>query len=394
METTKLWRKFATKPHTLHIIASLADSNNDSQIRIPTEKQIFNHGGWAKYKICFRFPGLIIAETLFEMFFEEASPKSGVPIRCGIILAAGEGIRLRPFVERLRGSALPKQYVNFIGKRSMLEHTFSRAQKIIPAERLFTVVSQNHLRHPEVTRQLLSRPKACIVEQPDNRDTGPGLLLPLAHLYKRYPNSIVVVFPSDHFILEEDRFMAYVNQAFRVIEQDPAKVVLLGIHPSEADPEYGYIVPGKKFYGLPGFGAFEVSGFIEKPHRPLARDLISGGGLWNTLVMIFRTKFFLKEIDRINPGLFSFFERIWNAIGSSAAGDVVKKVYEQVQPVNLSRGFLEILASARPSRLIVLPVRGVRWSDWGSEQRIMTVLGRAGHLGYGNGFCEKGVSWF
>ena len=327
------------------------------------------------------------------MFFE-ASPKTGVLIRCGIILAAGEGIRLRPFVERLLGFALPKQYVNFIGKRSMLEHTFSRAQKIIPAERLFTVVSQNHLRHPEVTRQLLSRPPACIVEQPDNRDTGPGLLLPLAHLYKRYPDSTVVVFPSDHFILEEDRFMAYVNQAFRLVEEDPAKIALLGIHPSEAEPEYGYIVPGKKSYGLPEFGAFEVSGFIEKPHRSLARDLISVGGLWNTLVMIFKTKSFLKEIDRIDPRLFGFFKRIWNAIGTPSAGDVVKKIYEQVYPVNLSKGFLEILAVDRPSQLIVLPVRGVRWSDWGSEQRIIHVLGRAGHLGPENGFCEKELPRF
>jgi mannose-1-phosphate guanylyltransferase len=100
------------------------------------------------------------------MFFE-GSPETGVPTRCGIVLAAGEGIRLRPFVEKLRGCTLPKQYVNFIGKRSMLEHTFSRAQKIIPAERWFTVVSQNHLRHPDVTRQLSSRPTTCIVWVPE-----------------------------------------------------------------------------------------------------------------------------------------------------------------------------------------------------------------------------------
>src|SRR5215468_12544893 len=91
------------------------------------------------------------------MLFESES-KSGVPARCGIILAAGEGNRLRSFVENLRGYALPKQYVNFIGRRSMLEHTFCRAQRMIPAERLFTVVSQSHLRHPDVARQLSSRP--------------------------------------------------------------------------------------------------------------------------------------------------------------------------------------------------------------------------------------------
>src|SRR5262245_31699938 len=130
------------------------------------------------------------------MFFE-ATPKTGGAIRCGIILAAGEGTRLRPFVEKMRGCALPKQYVNFIGKRSMIEHTLSKLQKRIPAERLLPVVNLNHLRHPEVTRQLSSRPARCIIQQPDNKDTGPGLLLPLAHLYKRYPDSTVVVFPSD-----------------------------------------------------------------------------------------------------------------------------------------------------------------------------------------------------
>src|SRR5512132_3939279 len=107
------------------------------------------------------------------MLFETSSA-TRVPTRCGIVLAAGEGNRLCSFVKKLRGYALPKQYVNFIGTRSMLEHTFYRAQKMIPAERLFTVVSQSHLRHPEVARQLSSRPMATLVQQPDNRDTGPG----------------------------------------------------------------------------------------------------------------------------------------------------------------------------------------------------------------------------
>jgi hypothetical protein len=105
--------------------------------------------------------------------------------------------------------------------------------------------------------------------------------------------------------------------------------------------------------------------------------------------MIFRTKFFLKEIDRINPRLFRLFARIWNALGTPAARDVVKNVYEEVHPVNLSKGFLEILALDRPSRLFVLPVRDVRWSDWGSEQRIVTTLGSVECRGSRNGFCEK-----
>jgi mannose-1-phosphate guanylyltransferase len=77
--------------------------------------------------------------------------------RCGIVLAAGEGKRLQPFIRRLRGDSLPKQYVNFTGTRSLLQHTFLRAEKLISRERLFTVVSQDHLNFPEVTRQLSNR---------------------------------------------------------------------------------------------------------------------------------------------------------------------------------------------------------------------------------------------
>jgi mannose-1-phosphate guanylyltransferase len=325
--------------------------------------------------------------------FLKTSPETGVSTRCGIILAAGEGNRLRPFVEKLRGCALPKQYVNFIGKRSMLEHTFSRAYKMIPAERLFTVVSHNHLRHPEVTRQLLSRPTECIVEQPDNRDTGPGLLLPLAHLYKRYPESTVVVFPSDHFVLEEDLFMTYVDQAFRVVEQDPARVVLLGMHPSEAEPEYGYIVPGKTLRGSSVSGTREVCRFIEKPNRDVARELVSRGGLWNTLVMVFRAKTFLNAVSRIAPLLYSSFERIRRAVGTPSVGDLVKQVYQEMYPVNLSKGLLERLPLERPPALCVLPVRGIHWSDWGSAKRILHVLENNGYAGRLNGVDEKAFRW-
>jgi mannose-1-phosphate guanylyltransferase len=322
------------------------------------------------------------------MFFKTTHVAS-VPTRCGIILAAGEGSRLRSFVENLRGYALPKQYVNFIGKRSMLEHTFYRAQKIIPPERLFTVVSQRHLEHPEVARQLSSRSMGHIVTQPENRDTGPGLLLPLAHLYQLYPESAVAVFPSDHFILEEERFMFYVDQAFRIVERDPGKFILLGMNPSEAEPEYGYILPGKKLHCPVTPRTREVSRFIEKPERHLACVLVLRGGLWNTLVMVFKAKTFLNAVSRVTPLLYSSFERIRRAIGTPSVRDVVKETYQQMHPMNLSKGLLEVFPLQRPSPLCVLPVKGVHWSDWGSKERIIRVLENAGYAGRLNRVYEQ-----
>ena len=64
--------------------------------------------------------------------------------RSAIVLAAGDGKRLRDFVHRLRGDELPKQYVDFGAGRSLLEQTFARAERLIAPGRIFTVASRHH----------------------------------------------------------------------------------------------------------------------------------------------------------------------------------------------------------------------------------------------------------
>jgi mannose-1-phosphate guanylyltransferase len=125
----------------------------------------------------------------------------------------------------------------------MIEHTFQRAEKLIPPGKIITIVGKYHLEHVEVRRQLASRHKSTVVVQPANKETGPGILLPLMHICKRCPDAIVSVFPSDHFILEEDRFMAHVDLAAQAVARNPSRVVLLAMEAQAAEEEYGYVVP-------------------------------------------------------------------------------------------------------------------------------------------------------
>jgi mannose-1-phosphate guanylyltransferase len=155
----------------------------------------------------------------------------------GLVLAAGDGQRLQSYVEKIRGDALPKQYVNFVGRRSMLEHTFDRAEKAISPRQIVTVVGKQHLQYKAVQRQLARQLPANVIVQPENKETLPGILLPLMHVYKRCPDAIVVLFPSYHFILEEDRFMDHVAQAARAVAHDPSRVVLLAIESQHAEAE-------------------------------------------------------------------------------------------------------------------------------------------------------------
>jgi mannose-1-phosphate guanylyltransferase len=170
-----------------------------------------------------------------------------LPVRRAIVLSAGDGQRLRPLIYTLRGDHLPKQYLNIIGRRSMLEHTLDRLQTLIPPEEILTVISRHHLHYPEVRLQLSDRPQGTVIVQPENRDTAPGVLLPLMHLYARAPESVVAIFPSDHFILQEDLFMGYVDLAYRVAERNPSLAVLLGVNPNMPSLEMGYILPNESF---------------------------------------------------------------------------------------------------------------------------------------------------
>jgi mannose-1-phosphate guanylyltransferase len=129
----------------------------------------------------------------------------------GIVLVGGEGTRLRAFLQHLCGGRGIKQFCAVIGRRSMLEHTLARVERLIPRERMVVMVSADH--RYEAAQQLAQWPADNIIYQPANRDTAPGILLPLAHVSHRDPFATVALFPADHFIVEEERFMASVQCA-------------------------------------------------------------------------------------------------------------------------------------------------------------------------------------
>jgi mannose-1-phosphate guanylyltransferase len=287
-------------------------------------------------------------------------------------------MRLRELVYRKRSDYLPKQYLNFIGKRSMLEHTLHRAEKLIPAQKLLTVVAKEHLQFNEVRRQIALRPQECIIIQPENKDTGPGILLPLMYLHKRSPDAIVALFPSDHFILEEDLFMQHVERAFRIVETDGSRIVLLGTEPNEPDPEYGYILYGGRIDNPDLNGGRTVEMFVEKPSADAAEMIMRKGALWNTLVLVVTCKTLLQAIKRAAPELYRSFETVQDAIGTPDEQRVIECVYQKLASLNFSKGVLEMLSYRDRQSLRVLPVRGVTWKDWGTSDRLAKTLRQLG----------------
>jgi len=170
--------------------------------------------------------------------------------------------------------------------------------------------------------------------------------------------------------------MAHVELAFRAVERNASSLVLLGTQPHEPEPEYGYILPGREAHP----DVCEVSEFVEKPAPDAALKLIAQGGLWNTMVIVFKVKTLLDLLCRVAPRMYHFFGHIVDAIGTASELDAVNHAYRQMDAMNFSKGLLENFSVLNASRLMVLPVRNVNWSDWGSEQRIMSMLQNARDL--------------
>ena len=158
-----------------------------------------------------------------------------------IILAGGDGIRMREYLKTNRNIDSPKQFANIIGTHSMLWHTIERAKRIVPLQRIRIVVNNQHLKY--VHAEISEPERKSLIVVPCNRGTAASILLPVVKIFAHDPSACVTVFPSDHFILEEERFMNFVESAVDYVHRSPETVVLVGIPSKDAETNYGWIEP-------------------------------------------------------------------------------------------------------------------------------------------------------
>ena len=287
-----------------------------------------------------------------------------------IILAGGEGTRLRSLVHRWLGRPKPKQYCTFVGTRSMFQHTLDRATRLTPPDRTVTVVAHSHRR--DALAQLDGRSGSTMLFQPANRDTAAGVFLPLTYIRAKAPQATVVLYPSDHFVYPETRFIEVVGQAVRIAKSQPDRIVLLGVAPDRLELDYGWIQPGKPLADLPGEPVQIVRSFLEKPDAAQADAALRAGALWNTLVCAANVELLWTLGWQCLSDMMPLFERLSQAIGGPKEGRALKTIYREMPARNFSSDLLQRI----PEKLAVIELTGVLWNDWGKPERITETLRR------------------
>ena len=203
-----------------------------------------------------------------------------------IILAGGKGRRLWPVSRK----ELPKQFLDIFGTgRTMLQQTFDRFVKIMPAENIFIVTSNafGSITH----EQLPDIPTDNFLLEPVNRNTAPATLMAMRGLAE---DAIVTIVPADQMILNEDCFADAVSSGADFVAKHDC-VLTMGVVPGRPEPGYGYIQKGEAF--TESSELHKVKSFTEKPERDFARMFIeSGEFLWNTGIYMARAGYMKEQL--------------------------------------------------------------------------------------------------
>ena len=292
--------------------------------------------------------------------------------RAAIILAGGEGMRLRSLTRRIVGDERPKQFCPIVGGETLLDRTLRRVARAVEPERTCLVLTRRH--EPFYAPLLAKGHPGPVVVQPCGRGTVPAILYGLLRIAESGPLDAVALFPSDHYVSDDARFMAHVDAAFGAVETRPDLVLLLGIEAEGPEVQYGWIEPGDRLLGRSFHSVYQVRRFWEKPPLPLAEALFAQGCLWNSFVLVGRVPTLLALIRGAASDLFSAFMTAWLQRSSVGDDQAMRSLYAQLPSMNFSDDVL----GKDCAHLAVLPVRGVMWSDWGEPARVLRTLRTVG----------------
>jgi mannose-1-phosphate guanylyltransferase len=288
-----------------------------------------------------------------------------------VIPAGGGGTRLWP---RSR-QATPKQFLDIVSERTMLQETTDRVEGLVPPERLYVITND---RHAEAVREQLSDvPPLNIVGEPVGRDSAPAIGLMAAILEKTLgPDAVMATLPADHVILKPEQFRAILRAAAEVAAD--GYLVTLGIPPTGPDVGFGYIQSGDTLREQTeaGVPVYAVRQFREKPTREVAEGYLRDGGyFWNAGMFIASVRTLRQLYQAHLPQMEVGFAQIVAAYGKDNFESVLGEVFPTLEKISVDYGIAE-----KADRFAVIPA-DIGWNDVGSWQRLAEVLAEAGQGG-------------
>jgi mannose-1-phosphate guanylyltransferase len=225
------------------------------------------------------------------------------------------------------------------------------------------IITNEYLAH-EIAEQLPGLPAAQIVQEPVARNTAPACGLAAFLIEKENPDAVLGIFPSDHVISDEPRFLKALQKGIaQAIAGDT--IVVLGIEPQRAETGYGYIETGD----LTKSGdALHVRRFIEKPNQNRAEEFVAAGNYyWNSGMFLWSARTLANAVREHLPETAPLLESIAASYGTPQFDEVFRSLYPKCENISVDYAVLEPRSAKGEhlSHLYCLPAE-FSWNDLGS----------------------------
>lgn len=271
-----------------------------------------------------------------------------------VIMGGGIGSRFWPFSRK----SLPKQFLDFFGTgRSLLQQTFDRFNKIIPAENILVVT--NDIYADLVKFQLPELKEEQILLEPTRRNTAPCIAWASYHILAKNPNANIVVAPSDHLILKESEFLEAINNGLEFVSKSD-KLLTLGIKPNRPETGYGYIQIAEK----ESENFYKVKTFTEKPELELAKVFLESGEFyWNSGLFMWNVKTIVNAVEKLIPELADKLKAGADIYGTPKEKPFIDERFPSCPNVSIDIGVMEKADN------VYVSLGDFGWSDlgtWGS----------------------------
>nr|WP_316655759.1 mannose-1-phosphate guanylyltransferase/mannose-6-phosphate isomerase [uncultured Gellertiella sp.] len=218
-----------------------------------------------------------------------------------VIMAGGKGTRLWP----LSRSSAPKQFIRFIGDRTLFQKTLERVADTALYEAPVVVTNEEFRFLVAEQAREIGMTLATIILEPVARNTAPAVAAAAALIRTTSGDTALMqLLASDHEIDAGDSYFDCVRTARDVALS--GRLVTFGILPSEPATGYGYIQAGEAISAA----ANAILKFVEKPPVETARAMLEAGGyFWNSGMFVFPVRLLSEEFARHAPEAWNAAER-------------------------------------------------------------------------------------
>ncbi len=271
----------------------------------------------------------------------------------GIILAGGSGSRLWPLSREL----YPKQLLNIISDKSLLQSTFERLTRCMNENQILSITNTKHAANVKMQIQELTD-NPVVLSEPVAKNTAPAIALAVKYILQTTGDDpVIIVVPSDHLIKDNEKFADTVRKGEKLAQE--GYIVTFGIQPDYPETGYGYINTLK-----PLNSGYKVKEFVEKPDLITAEKYLKAGTYyWNSGIFMFKASVMMKEIEKLAPDI----AKITNNVDFTKSKDIPFVEFDKMPSISIDYAIME-----KSDKIALLKLES-DWNDLGSWKSIYDV---------------------